>query len=281
MQAAPVQHVTVGDISMGYRTIGPTGGAAAGATPLLLIMGSTSTMDEWSPELVAALAEGRQVVVFDNRGMGATDNPGGPYQFPQLADDTAGLIKGLGYDKMDVMGWSMGAGVALDLAVRHPEVVGRLVSYAGDPGGRHAIQMSKKTLAVLTDTSGTPQQIGERLLALLFPPAYRAANPAYARSFPIPTEQASPKDIGLQDQAIGEWNGVWSGLGGITSPTLFVTGTEDIIAPPQNAVLMTAKVPGSWLNRFAGAGHGLMYQDPLGLAAAVLTFLDVTAVDAS
>jgi pimeloyl-ACP methyl ester carboxylesterase len=275
VQAAPVQHVKVGDLSVGYRTIGPTGGAAAGATPLLLIMGSTSTMDIWSPELVAALAEGRQVVVFDNRGIGETDDPGGAYEFSQLADDTAGLIGALGHEKMDVLGWSMGAMVALDLAVRHPEVVSRLVSYAGDPGGRHSVPMGKETLAVLEDTSGTPQQMGERLLELLFPAAYRSANPAYAEHFPIPQEQASPAAIGLQDRAIGEWAGVWSGLGGITSPTLFVTGTDDVIAPARNSVVLTAKVPGSWLARFPGAGHGLMYQDPAGLAAVVLTFLDL------
>ena len=56
-----------------------------------------------------------------------------------------------------------------------------------------------------------------------------------------------------------------------------MTGTDDVIAPAQNAATMAARVPGSWLERFVGAGHGLMYQDPRGLAESVLTFLDVTA----
>ena len=185
VQKAPVQHVKVGDLDVGYRTIGPIG-AAADSTPLLMIMGSSGTMDEWSPQFVEALAQGREVVVFDNRGMGETNDPGGAYQFSQLADDTAGLIKALGFDKMDVLGWSMGGDVALDLAVRHPQVVNRLVSYAGDAGGPHAVPMSKQTLAVLTDTSGTAEQRGMRLLTLLFPEAYRKADPAYAESFPHP-----------------------------------------------------------------------------------------------
>jgi pimeloyl-ACP methyl ester carboxylesterase len=74
------------------------------------------------------------------------------------------------------------------------------------------------------------------------------------------------------NEAIGKWAGIWSGLRGISAPTLFVTGTEDVLTPPANAVKMAAVVPGSWLERFPGAGHGLMYQDPRGLAATVLSF---------
>ncbi len=273
VQAAPVQHVKVGDLDVGYRTIGPFG-AAADSTPLLLIMGSTATMDLWSPQFVEALAQGREVIVFDNRGMGETDDPGGAYEFSRLADDTAGLIKALDYDTMDVLGWSMGGMVALDLAVRYPAIVSKLVSYAGDPGGAHAVPMSRKTLAVLTDTSGTPQEMGMRLLTLLFPAAYRSANPAYAESFPMPTERMSTAAIGLQDRAIGEWKGVWSGLESITAPALFVTGAEDVIVPPQNATIMAAVVPGAELVRIPGAGHGLMYQDPQKLADVVMDFLD-------
>ena len=273
VRQAPVQHVKVGGLDVGYRTIGPLG-AAADSTPLLMIMGSSGTMDLWSPQFVQALAQGREVVVFDNRGMGETDDPGGAYQFSRLADDTAGVIKALGFDKMDVLGWSMGGDVALDLAVRYPQVVDRLVSYAGDAGSSHAVPMSKKTLAVLTDTSGTAEQRGVRLLTLLFPQAYRSANPAYAESFPIPTERMSTTAIELQDRAIGAWKGCWGGLKGITAPTLFVTGADDAITPARNAVLMAAVVPGAELVRVPGAGHGLMYQDPQKLAAVVMDFLD-------
>ncbi len=289
VQAAPVQHVALGDLSVGYRIIGPlaaqpsAGGspAAGGQPPLLMIMGSGSTMDEWSPALVSALAQDRQVVLFDNRGMGETTDPAGAYPFTQLADDTAGLITALGHQRMDVMGWSIGGSVAIDLAARHPEVVGRLVSYAGDAGGRQAVMPSAEVIAALTDTSGTPQQRGERLLELLYPPEYRTAHPDYARTFPIPTERASTAAIGLQDAAIATWPGVGDALPGIVAPALFVTGTEDVISPPENALLLAQDVPGSWLARFPGAGHGLMYQDPQGLADTVLTFLRVTSPESS
>jgi pimeloyl-ACP methyl ester carboxylesterase len=277
VQSAPVKHVKVGDLSVGYRVIGPLHGEATGsatpATPLLLVMGSSGTMDMWSPELVTALAQDRQVVVFDNRGMGETDDPLGAYPFSQLADDTAGLITALGHDQIDVLGWSMGGDVAIDLAVRHPQRVAALVSYAGDAGGRTAIPPTKAALSVLTDTSMPAQERGQKLIELLFPASYRNAHPDYATSFPIPTEQSSPKEIGLQNQAVGEWAGVWDRLKDIACPTLFVTGTEDELTPAQNSVMMADRVPASWLVRYPGAGHGLMYQDPQGLADVVLVFL--------
>jgi pimeloyl-ACP methyl ester carboxylesterase len=273
IQQAPAQHVKVGDLDVGYRTIGPFG-AAVDSTPLLLIMGSSGTMDMWSPEFVDILAQGREVVVFDNRGMGETDDPGGAYGFSQLADDSAGLIEALGFHQMDVLGWSMGGDVAIDLTVRYPKLVRKLVSYAGSAGGAKAVPMSKKTLAVMTDMSGTAEERGLRLLTLLFPQSYRDAHPRYYESFPRPSEQMSAAAIGLQDKAIGEWKGVWSGLRSISCPTLFITGAEDVITPPANAKLMAAVVPGAELEVVPGAGHGLMYQDPQELAGAVMDFLD-------
>ena len=284
VQSVPVKHIVVGDLSVGYRVIGPlaqAGLADSSATstppPLLMVMGSSGTMDLWSPAFVSALARERQIVVFDNRGIGETNDPAGSYPFSQLADDTAGLIKALGHDRLDVLGWSMGGDVVLDLAVRHPNVVGRLVSYAGNAGGSLATMPSKEVLATLMDTSGTAQQHGQRLLELLFPQAYRSAHPDYLRTFPIPTETAEPAAIGLQSKAIGEWSGVSDRLESIACPALFVTGTEDELTPPDNALMMAERVPGSWLMRFAGAGHGLMYQDSEKLAECVLLFLRVTA----
>jgi pimeloyl-ACP methyl ester carboxylesterase len=273
-----VNHADVGDISIGYEILGPLrkGPATAGvapARPLMLITGSSGTLDGWPPAFIAALAGDRQVIVFDNRGMGETTNPMGAYPFSQLADDTAGLVGALGHESVDVLGWSMGGNVAIDLAVRHPEVVGSLISYAGGAGGSEAVPPTPEALAVLTDTSGAPEERGMRLLELLFLPEYRVAHPDYWRLFPVPQEETDPAQIGLQNAAIGEWAGVWDGLGRIRKPALFVTGTEDVITPQENAVMMTNRVPGSWLVRLAGAGHGLMYQDPQRLAAIVLAFL--------
>jgi len=146
----------------------------------------------------------------------------------------------------------------------------------GAAGGPLAAYPAPKVMAKLTDTSGSAQERGERLLRLLFTASYRSSHPDYWKELPAPTEMAAAKAVDLQGAAMGAWAGVCGELKDIACPTLFVTGAEDILTPPRNAVMMTARAPGSWLNRFAGAGHGLMYQDPQGLAAAVLTFFKAT-----
>ncbi len=263
-------HVQVADVSIGYRVVGRPGRG----TPLLLIMGSSGTMEMWSPALVAALAAARQVVVFDNRGMGETANPKNAYDFSQLADDAAGLIRALGHQSMDVLGWSMGGKVAIDLAVRHPEAVRRVVSYAGDAGGSLAVPPTDEALAVLLDTEAAPEERGMRLLELLFPAEFRAAHPDYYRLLPMPGGEMDPAQIGMQSQAIAEWPGVWDGLSGISKPILFVTGGQDLITPPRNAEMMAERVAGSSLIAFPDSGHGLMYQESAALADAVCALLD-------
>lgn len=124
------------------------------------------------------------------------------------------------------------------------------------------------------DTSGPMEKRGLRLLKLLFPAAYRTANPAYAEDFPVPSEPMKAEAIGYQNEAIAKWTGVWSSLTSISCPTLFVTGADDLLTPPRNAEMMAAIVPGAELVQIPGAGHGLMYQEPQKLAGMVTDFLD-------
>ena len=79
-----------------------------------------------------------------------------------------------------------------------------------------------------------------------------------------------------QTQAIAAWPGTFDRLGSIESPTLVVTGTEDVIAPPENAFILAQRINGSWLVQFNGAGHGLMYQYPDRLAKIVEDFIELT-----
>lgn len=280
--STPVKHVTVGDMTVAYRTIGPLSAEAdRPARTLVMLMGFSGVMDLWSPRFVESLAQDRELVLFDNRGMGGTDNPMGPYPFSQLADDTAGLVSALGYDRVDVLGWSMGGDVAVDLTVRHPDVVDQLIVYAGDAGGTLAVPPGKKALAALLDTSGTPEERGRRLLELLFPKSWWDEHPDGWKSFPVPREQTTAEAVDLQARATAEWSGVWADLKTIDVPTLFATGTEDVLTPPRNATMMASRVPGSWLVRYEGAGHGLMYQYPERFAETILTFLSVTSLEGS
>jgi pimeloyl-ACP methyl ester carboxylesterase len=258
----------VGDIDMAYRTLGE-------GPPVVLIMGSGSTMDLWPPAVLAQLSASHQVILFDNRGMGRTTAPPGDFSIGQFADDTAGLMDALGIKSARVLGWSMGAFVAQELALNHPDKVDRLTLYAGDCGGPQAVPPSADVLEQLTDTSGTPQQRGMRLFNLLFPEEWLKSHPDFYKQFPVPQESSSPENIGRQAGACGTWAGTYDRLPGISKPTLVITGTEDRVAPPANALILVERIPRSWLVRVKDAGHGLMYQLPDQFSRLVLDFFDL------
>lgn len=94
--------------------------------PLVLILGLGGDVSEFG-DVIAGLAERHRVLAFDNRGAGRTDKPDAPYTMAMLADDTAGLLRALDVPRAHVVGFSLGGRIAMELAVRHPEIVDRLV----------------------------------------------------------------------------------------------------------------------------------------------------------
>jgi pimeloyl-ACP methyl ester carboxylesterase len=267
VDAVETQQVTVGDITMAYKIFGS-------GDPLVMIMGFSGTMDLWEPRLIEDLASaGYEVLIFDNRGMGETSAGTQPFTIEQFADDTSGLMDALGIQKAQVLGWSMGTNVAQEVALRHPGKVDRLILYAADCGGTEAIMPTDEVMSELTDTSGTAEERGERLIGLLFPPEWMAQNPDFMQRFPRPTETSSPQSIADQAQAMGAWAGSYDRLPQVASLTLVITGTQDILTPPENSIIIVERIPGAWLAQFEGAGHGLMYQYPDRFSGTVLAFL--------
>src|SRR5437867_4570422 len=94
--------------------------------PLILLHGGLGAIEMFGPNL-PALAKGRQVIAVDLQGHGRTADIDRPLSVALMADDIAALIKHLGLESADVMGYSLGGGVALQTAIRHPEVVRKLV----------------------------------------------------------------------------------------------------------------------------------------------------------
>ncbi len=253
----------VGDIRMAYWTYGE-------GYPLVMIMGYSGTMDMWDPHVITALAAQYQVIVFDNRGMGKTTAGTAAFSIEQFADDTAGLMDMLGIDQAHVLGFSMGTEIAQELVLRHPEKVNKLILYAADC----QVDMfppAPEVEAQLFD----PNVSDETLLSLMFPEDWLQANADYiSRVFSGVTETSSTRNIQRQVEAMDNWCGSCDRLSAINSPTLLITGSEDILTPPENAYMMAEKITGVTLVEVAGAGHGLMYQYPAEFAAIILNFLD-------
>jgi pimeloyl-ACP methyl ester carboxylesterase len=117
-------HLPVNGLQLYYEAHGELG--AAGTVPLLLVPGaflSTDSMRQW----VAGFVAERPVIVFDQQGHGRTADTPRPMSYEQFGDDAAGLLRALEVERADVMGYSQGGGVALQLALRHPQLVRNLV----------------------------------------------------------------------------------------------------------------------------------------------------------
>ena len=111
-------HVTANGINYYYEIHGS-------GEPLLLLHGGLGSIDMFGPVL-PALSANREVIAVDLQGHGRTELGDRPIQLPAIADDIAVVVKELGYNQVDVAGYSMGGGVAFRLAVQHPDVVRRV-----------------------------------------------------------------------------------------------------------------------------------------------------------
>lgn len=263
----PLQTVRVADIDVAYKSFGS-------GEPLVLITAYIATMDTWDPFFLETLATRYRVVVFDNRGMGKTSGGEAEWTMERFADDTAGLIEALGLGPSNVLGWSMGGDVALALSVRRPDVVKRLVVYAGDCGGTRKVE-APGFFERLKGYRGVRARF-KFFLAELFPASWMEKHPDYWRSFEFPREISGPVSIMRQNRAYEEWQGVCSRLAEIKVPVLVLTGTEDSSTPPENSLMLAERIPQSWLVRFGGAGHGLQYQYPEELARVITGFLELS-----
>jgi pimeloyl-ACP methyl ester carboxylesterase len=266
MTPDPVKTASIDDVTLAYRESGS-------GYPVIFISGLASTMDMWNPPVLDRIAEKFRVIIFDHRGTGYSGTSERPFSVPLLAGDTAGLMDALGIPSAHIIGLSMGASIAQELALTYPDRVSRLVLVAGECGGTEAVRMPPEVLARLMDRSGTVQDVTRRMFSLLFPPAWLARHDPF-RSCPEVYETVSGESMAHQAAAFFSWTGSCSRLPGLRQPTLVITGTDDIIVPPVNSRIMSRQIPGAELVEIPGAGHGLMYQLPDQFCTLVLGFFE-------
>jgi 3-oxoadipate enol-lactonase len=208
----------VGDINVYYELHGQ-------GTPLVLIGGLGTDVTPYAG-ITDWLAQRFQVLAFDNRGAGRTDKPDAPYTIGQMADDTAGLMEALSIERAHVVGISMGGRIALELALRHPGRVAKLILVSTSAAGR-----GKLTMSWPMHVAGLLKRAG------LFRGKYPQPDYAHDRQ-----RQAS---VGYD--ATGR-------IAEIRAPTLILHGRRDKSMPLEAAERMHAGIGGSQFEVFRG-GH--------------------------
>ncbi len=240
---------------------------------VLLIMGLGMNATGWW-RTVPVLAERLRVIAFDNRGVGRSSRPAGPYSIAQMAGDALAVLEAAGVEAAHVYGVSMGGMIAQELALRHPERVRRLVLAATTPGGDHAIAAGPETLAFFSRRGEMP---AEEAVWASVPYNYAARTRAEAGDriaqdiaqrlrYPIEPEPY----MAQLHAALG--HDAHDRLGAIAAPTLVVHGTEDRMVDPRNAAILAERIPGATLQTWERAGH-LYFTDEPAADAAIARFL--------
>jgi pimeloyl-ACP methyl ester carboxylesterase len=264
--------VRVGDIDIAYKIFGK-------GKPLLLIPGFSMTMDMWDPNMLNRLSN-HTIIVFDNRGIGQTTAGNDPKKFSisQFANDTAGFLASLKLDDtsndIDILGLSLGGFIAQEFVLTYPDRVDKLILLVSSCGGKESIPPQLSPEAFRSMVSGNASKA--LFLSTLFPKEWINENIDYIeKNFVFPMGKIWTQNLLLQSQAAGNWEAC-DRLSNITNPTLVVTGTEDITAPPANSVMMAEKIPGAWLVQIRGGGHGLIFQYPNEFSEILETFFAVS-----
>ncbi len=246
--------------------------------PLVLISGLGYTLWQWH-RMIPGLAKHYRVIAFDNRGVGRTDKPAGPYSAEMLAEDTAGLLEALGIEKAHVMGHSMGGFIAQALALSYPEKVAKLILCATNFGGPNHVPVTPEAMAVLSDVSGDPVERFKRGLMVSCAPGFAEAHPEIIAEWieyraqnpiePLPYQAQMAIGLGLLSaQASFEEK-----LPSVQAPTLILFGKHDKVVPPENASLLAEKIPDSQIQILPNAGHFFPVEVPEAANTVISQFL--------
>jgi pimeloyl-ACP methyl ester carboxylesterase len=250
--------------------------------PLVMAIGTGSTMAEWDPALLRLLAAHHRLILFDYPGIGRSSPlPGPRTSFAALADTTARFMAAIGVPRADVLGWSMGGFVAQQLGIRHPDAVRALILAATNPGGDHAVLGGEGDQAADSD----PDPSEAEVLRLLYPRT--AAGRAEGRAFYHRLDTASesgeiPDDFHVpaatvRAQVAAEDPWLRSGANGralrrLRLPALVTAGRADPVTPPANARWIARRIPGARLRVFAGA-HAFLFSQRVAFTRIVDAFL--------
>lgn len=275
--------VTVGDVELYYEEHGK-------GDPLLLIMGLAADSMAWMFQL-PAFAERYRTIVFDNRGVGRSAKPPGPYTIQAMADDTAGLLKAIGVERAHVVGVSMGGMIAQELALRHPERVRGLVLACTFPEADEDVRRNRETsltqlggsigrdgVATLNLAAVDPMMLFQTLLPAVFSPAFIQNQLASLMQLFGGALQwgFSVEAIMAQVEAVMSHNST-ERLRDIKAPTLVITGDADLLIPPANSDVIAGSIPGARLVKIPDGTHGFNFETPELFNREVLSFLSTVA----
>ncbi len=268
----PTQFITAAGTRFAYREVGPRGGV-----PLVILNHWGAVLDNFDPAIVDGQAAQHHVIALDYRGIGLSGGSA-PLTIAEMAQDAIAVIKALGHSRIDLMGFSLGGMVAVDMALRAADLVRKLILTGTGPAGGAGIA---KVGAVSWPL------IAKGLLTFRDPKTYlfftsTVQGRGAAKSFiaRIKTRKTgrdkgpTPRAFLRQLAAIQAWGRQMpQDLGAIRIPVLVANGANDIMVPTPNSHDMARRISGADLVIYPDAGHGGIFQYHTQFVPKALAFL--------
>jgi pimeloyl-ACP methyl ester carboxylesterase len=260
---AATQFLQAKDHSYAYRRFG-----TGAALPLLCLQHFTGTLDNWDPAVTDALASRRELILFDNAGVGRSTGEV-PMTVAGMAGHAMAFLDALGIETCDVLGYSLGGMVALQMVQDRPSVFRRMILVGTAPrGGEDIMHLEKPSLAKRIQD---PANRGYDVLKKIFftsSPASQAQGEAFVQRLSQRKDDLDPPSgpmvAAAQITAFREWETFtaerFADLRAIRQPALVVNGVHDEMIAVRNSYWLADNLPNAVLLVYPDAGHGSLFQ---------------------
>jgi pimeloyl-ACP methyl ester carboxylesterase len=258
-ETAPTHTINAGGVTFAYRQLGPSTGV-----PVVFLTHLTAVLDNWDPRVVDGIAAKHPVITFDNRGVGASGGST-PTTIEAMASDAITFIRALGFEQVDLFGFSLGGMIAQVIAQQEPGLVRKMILAGTGPAGGEGID--KVTRVTYLDVARgllTRQDPKQFLFFTRTPNGRRAGKEFLARLQERTNERdkaISVRSLRAQLKAIHRWGQQQpADLANIHQPVLVMNGDSDKMVPSKNTVELDRRLPNSQLVLYPDAGHGGVFQ---------------------
>ncbi|HXE38011.1 MAG TPA: alpha/beta hydrolase [Azonexus sp.] len=268
----PTRTIDVGGVPFAYRELGPDSGV-----PVIFLHHLMAVLDDWDPRVIDGIAAERRVIAFDNRGVGAS---GGsvPDTIEAMGRDAIAFIRALGFRQVDLLGFSLGGGVAQMIALQAPDLVRRMVlAGTGPRGGGGIDEINRIAVSAYLKAALTLSDPRNFLFFPRTPEGKRAAKDYFSRLKERTKDRDKP--ISLQARRAQLKAIQTAGLSApddlsvITQSVFVANGDRDLMVDSSLSADMARRLPNAQLTIYLDSGHGGVFQHHRAFVPAVLDFL--------